>query len=416
MTPAAEPTTRDDLPGLFARFGLTGTAVEVGVARGDFARTILDRWPGRLHLVDCWQHLPGLRDIANGSDADHAANHAAAVEAVAPHRERVELHRQVSVEAAAGFPVGSLDWVYLDASHTRGAVTADTFAWWPAIKPGGILAGHDYLDGNRPEGAFGVRSAVDDFARRNGLTVHVTDEPVWRSWWIVKPAATRIVVPFYGGGLSDTAARCLSVWVAAFRASGTSLKPLLLTDGSPPPTCWPWDVASAPEPVPPREKRTLDRADWLKPQAFAVCGRSLVIDADALPLQSLDPIEHEPGDFRLSHDSPEWATFLEDLGPTWNSGVTLVGSGRVFESARAGWEYRYRWHDDERLGPWFGQTVLSAAHNHLHCIPLPRPWNVMSFDHPSLWSLPPETQVLHFASPGQKPRLFDFASACGWCV
>jgi hypothetical protein len=49
-----------------------------------------------------------------------------------------------SVEAAALFAPASLDFVFIDGDHAKDAVTADIFAWLPKLKPGGLLAGHDY--------------------------------------------------------------------------------------------------------------------------------------------------------------------------------------------------------------------------------------------------------------------------------
>ena len=62
-----------------------------------------------------------------------------------------------SVEVAARCPAASFDLVYLDAGHTYEQVVADILAWAPAVKPDGLLAGHDY-DTLRA----GVHQAVDD--------------------------------------------------------------------------------------------------------------------------------------------------------------------------------------------------------------------------------------------------------------
>lgn len=66
-----------------------------------------------------------------------------------------------SVEAARKFEDESLDFVFLDASLTYEEVKRDINAWLPKVKPGGILAGHDYyVDGVNwfPE----VQTAVDE--------------------------------------------------------------------------------------------------------------------------------------------------------------------------------------------------------------------------------------------------------------
>ena len=69
-----------------------------------------------------------------------------------------------SVRAAAVFADGSLDLVFIDADHSFAAVREDLRAWWPKVRPGGLLAGHDYA-------WPGVASAVHEFFGRQGLVV-----------------------------------------------------------------------------------------------------------------------------------------------------------------------------------------------------------------------------------------------------
>lgn len=49
-----------------------------------------------------------------------------------------------SWEKAATFADESVDFVFVDASHHYEDVKRDLLAWYPKIKKGGVLAGHDY--------------------------------------------------------------------------------------------------------------------------------------------------------------------------------------------------------------------------------------------------------------------------------
>lgn len=72
--------------------------------------------------------------------------------------EIVKLVKGESTRVAEHFEDGSLDAVFLDGGHSYGAVYADVMAWLPKVKPGGILAGDDYHEGEFP----GVVRAVKE--------------------------------------------------------------------------------------------------------------------------------------------------------------------------------------------------------------------------------------------------------------
>lgn len=55
-----------------------------------------------------------------------------------------QLIRKPSLVAADDFADGSLDFVFIDGAHNFTSVRDDIRAWLPKVKPGGVLAGHDY--------------------------------------------------------------------------------------------------------------------------------------------------------------------------------------------------------------------------------------------------------------------------------
>jgi len=168
---------REHLPEVFAARGLLGQAAEIGVLRGDFSRHILSKWPGaRLHLVDPWvAQAEGYVDINNANASVQDAALASTRRNVAEHAARVELVRDFSLPAAQRYADAFFDWVYIDADHRYESVVADIAAWWPKVKRGGVLAGHDFVfDGDYAVGRFGVMTAVLEFALREDLQVSVT--------------------------------------------------------------------------------------------------------------------------------------------------------------------------------------------------------------------------------------------------
>lgn len=56
----------------------------------------------------------------------------------------VFFHRTTSAGAARSFADGSLDAVYIDADHKWWSVVQDLAAWWPKVRPGGVILGHDF--------------------------------------------------------------------------------------------------------------------------------------------------------------------------------------------------------------------------------------------------------------------------------
>jgi hypothetical protein len=55
-------------------------------------------------------------------------------------------YKMTSVEASKLFEDKSIDFAFIDASHEYEDVLEDIKSWYPKIKVGGIIAGHDYSD------------------------------------------------------------------------------------------------------------------------------------------------------------------------------------------------------------------------------------------------------------------------------
>ena len=160
-----------------------GFVAEVGVLRGAFSAVLLaGNLPQVLYLIDPWQNFPGTQWQNQDPCAqdDHEDNYRHVL-ATFGGRADVRILRSCSLHAAALFAAGSLDLVYLDADHFQAA--ADIAAWWPAVKPGGWLSGHDYCTTY----CIKVKEAVDQFVARQGLELLTTAEKWFPSWLVRKP-------------------------------------------------------------------------------------------------------------------------------------------------------------------------------------------------------------------------------------
>ena len=66
------------------------------------------------------------------------------VENMMPVKDHYTALHMASHAAAKKFEDESLDFVFIDADHHYDSVKQDIEVWWPKVKQGGILAGHDY--------------------------------------------------------------------------------------------------------------------------------------------------------------------------------------------------------------------------------------------------------------------------------
>jgi|TARA_R110000824_G_scaffold2570_4_gene11849 predicted O-methyltransferase YrrM len=90
-----------------------------------------------------------------------------------------------TVNASRLFDDESIDFVYVDADHSYKGCMADLEAWYPKLKKGGILSGHDYGEHpDKPEPDFpGVTRAVDEFFDAQSVELHQEN---YMNFWGVK--------------------------------------------------------------------------------------------------------------------------------------------------------------------------------------------------------------------------------------
>ena len=137
-----------------------GVVAEVGVAFGEFTKQILLRnTPEKLHLVDAWEperYQTGLEQILERYSKEIAVG-------------TVEVNRGLSTQRLAEFSDDYLDWIYIDTDHSYTTTRDELLLASKKVKPGGIIAGHDFASGNPVKAIpYGVIEACHEFCVNEG--------------------------------------------------------------------------------------------------------------------------------------------------------------------------------------------------------------------------------------------------------
>jgi hypothetical protein len=142
---------------------------EVGVQKGDNAKSLLDAGTLELSLIDSWKHVTEgdyTRDPANIPQRDQDWLFGAVLERFKAETQsgRVSIHRLPSLQAAPLFGDNSLDYCLIDSDHTYSAVLADLKAWEHAVNETGVFMLHDFDTSPKSlEMGFAVFDAVLEF-------------------------------------------------------------------------------------------------------------------------------------------------------------------------------------------------------------------------------------------------------------
>ena len=138
---------------------------------------MIDRWMP--HKSTSPEYPGDLMQGASQKDHDEAIKKA--TEATRFAGARAAISRGASSDCVGRFADEFFDFVFIDAEHSYKAVSKDVDMWYPKVKQGGLLCGHDW--DHKRYGAF-VKRAVDEFAERNDLAVDYDNE---KCWFVSKP-------------------------------------------------------------------------------------------------------------------------------------------------------------------------------------------------------------------------------------
>ena len=190
--PAVIPdSARVDLPQFFVEMGYK-TGVEVGVYKGAFTERLCKAGL-KMFAVDPWVSYYGDRDQERQDSI-----YAEACGRLAPYD--CTIIRKTSAEAARQFRYESLDFAYVDGDHRFKEMAADTVDWSKRVRPGGVVAGHDYFTSLPWARKFRcqVGVIVDAYTKAFGINNWYLigdrdpeEEPEWGQWfptWLwIKP-------------------------------------------------------------------------------------------------------------------------------------------------------------------------------------------------------------------------------------
>lgn len=164
---------------------------EIGVFAADLSKRLLARRHDlKLFMIDSWTSDHSAAFIASddfhaklaAEEQDGYFELAKAMTSFA--QDRAVVIRRPSADAAAEIEDNSLDLAFIDADHSYEGCQADIAAYWPKVKPGGYLAGHDYANDEFKFGPM-VKRAVDEFAAARGLALDLGQN---YTWFAAKPA------------------------------------------------------------------------------------------------------------------------------------------------------------------------------------------------------------------------------------
>jgi len=161
---------RPSLRLLIGRENLVGA--EIGVFKARNAKEILDNLDiKKIYLIDNWKRKYGGETKCKG--------------VLKEYLDKTVWLRGLSEKMADNIKDGELDFAYVDGGHTELQVERDLEAYWPKVKKGGLICGHDY-QGGKPKG---VNIAVDRFFERKKLEVHsdyCERSKRHKDWWVWK--------------------------------------------------------------------------------------------------------------------------------------------------------------------------------------------------------------------------------------
>jgi len=138
--------------------------VEIGTCRGINAKNILTNLPIKhLYLIDSYKEMWSKYE-------DEAKKR------LSGYNGMITVIKKISMDAVTDIPC-DVDFVYIDGNHDYEFVKQDIECYYPKVRTGGIIGGHDFTIRYH-----GVARAVIEFAVKYKKELH----GIGQDWWIIK--------------------------------------------------------------------------------------------------------------------------------------------------------------------------------------------------------------------------------------
>lgn len=160
-----------DLPSILEyRKNLVG--LEIGSCFGTSSHFLMETLPGLiLHAVDPYVEYDQMTRRNEAYIAFHRL--------MEDYPGRLILHRKTSDDAIYDFDDESLDFIFIDGLHTYDQVKKDIQNYYPKLKIGGFIFGHDYAAWGTATGQNTIDLAVNEMASLYGRPVSFCEQDVW---------------------------------------------------------------------------------------------------------------------------------------------------------------------------------------------------------------------------------------------
>jgi len=158
---------RPSLQNLVGKKDLIGA--EVGVRRGKNAIDMLKKLSiKKLYLIDTWTTSP-------------KASKEITLKTLKEFKDKFVILTGYSSEMCEYIKDDELDFVYIDGNHRYKGVKSDIENYYPKVKNGGLICGHDYVKKH-----IKLIEAVNDYFGEENIKSGTCLDSIAMDWWIWK--------------------------------------------------------------------------------------------------------------------------------------------------------------------------------------------------------------------------------------